>query len=131
MKTIFGGAASAKPVASVPTASRQSEKRNGPIQRIPLCRGGAFTIESRHPRLFRQDHRGKLGDNALYREALKGAGNSSVAAFVDVQKLLQGAGSAAAAGGSDAANLAPIKAIGVSTTASGTSSDTTVRIIIK
>ena len=74
---------------------------------------------------------GKLGDNALYQEAMKGAGNSSVAAFVDVQKLLQAAGNASAAGGSDAANLAPIKAIGLTATASGTSSDTTLRIIIK
>ena len=132
----FGGVTNGMPNLRIAVDARDSATATKLYQGAGVLAGAPGVHLSQNGTTVRADigtalTGGKLGDNALYREALKGAGNSSVAAFVDVQKLLQGAGSAAAAGGSDAANLAPIKAIGVSTTASGTSSDTTVRIIIK
>ena len=78
---------------------------------------------------------GKLGDNSLYQEAMKGAGNSSVAAYIDVQKLLRTTQSTSvvpAAGGSATANLAPIKADRHRRRASsGGSSDLLIRVVIK
>ncbi len=71
---------------------------------------------------------GRLADSALYQEAMPGNGSGSVAAYLDVQKLLT------AVPGPDnatAADLAPVKAIGLVSSQSGASSDMIVRIIIK
>ena len=65
---------------------------------------------------------------------MKGAGNSSMAAYIDVQKLLRTTQSTSvvpAAGGSATANVAPIKAIGITSSISGGSSDLLIRVVIK
>ncbi len=75
---------------------------------------------------------GKLSSVGLFTEATKGMSNDSMMAYVNVQKLVaamnaKGSGMTA----QQKAQIAPIKAIAVSTTSAGTSSDELVRVIIK
>ena len=74
---------------------------------------------------------GKLSSVPLYQQTMAGMSTSGGAIYIDVQKIVK---LVDANGGdlspSDKAQIAPIKAIGISSTSSGTSSDGLVRVII-
>jgi Protein of unknown function (DUF3352) len=76
---------------------------------------------------------GKLGDSPLYREAMNGVNTSSMSLYIDVQKLLAvvAPSTPSSADSRVLQNLAPVKAIGVSGSQNGSSSDELIRIIIK
>jgi hypothetical protein len=69
-----------------------------------------------------------LAQLPLYQATMKGMGDASVAAYVDVQKLIASAPSTF--GASQVATLAPVKAVGLSVTDHGTSTDELVRVVI-
>jgi Protein of unknown function (DUF3352) len=71
-----------------------------------------------------------LAGNSLYQAAMKGMGNSSVAVYVDVQRLIASAPSMPEADASKTQMLAPVKAVGLSVSNHGASSDELVRVVI-
>jgi hypothetical protein len=74
---------------------------------------------------------GKLSSVPLYRQTMTGMSTAGVLIYVDVQKIVKLVG---ANGGDispdDMTQIAPIKAIGISSTTSGSSSDGLLRVII-
>lgn len=73
---------------------------------------------------------GRLADAALYKQAMAGMSGANVAAYIDVQQLYTQYLKAADASIVVPPQLAPVKAIGISATVSGTSTDELVRIVI-
>lgn len=67
-----------------------------------------------------------LARSPLYQTAMKGMSNASVAAYVDVQRLIAVAGAPIQADH----DLRPVKAVGLSVTSDGTNTDELVRIVI-
>lgn len=69
---------------------------------------------------------GRLANSALYRETMAGMSTATMALYLDVQKLAQ-----VGVASIGRAQMAPVRAIGMATSSTSTSTDTLIRIVIK
>lgn len=82
-----------------------------------------------HATVGSPDVSGTLGSSSLFKETMSGMSSSSGAIYVDFQKVIGLAGTDMSQ--TDRANLAPIKAIGLSSSTDSSSADLLIRVVIK